>query len=60
MSIIKDLYIQAYEELHAEMEEVGLSINESKLGDMAYNRSIDRFAAMCDEAKDRRKYEQTR
>lgn len=56
MSIMKDLFIEAYDELYAEAEEAGMPIDDDKLGEMAHEASIDRFAAMCDEAKDRAKY----
>lgn len=57
MSILKDLYMEEYDELYSEAEEAGLPIDESKLADKAYKRSVDRFADMCDAAKDRAKYD---
>jgi len=53
---MKDLFIEAYEEISSEAEEAGTVIDENKLGEMAHARSVDRFASMCDEAKDRAKY----
>lgn len=58
MSFMKDLFIEAYEELYSEAEESGLPIDENKLGDLAHKRSVGRFADMCDAAKDRAKYGQ--
>lgn len=57
MGIMKDLYMAACEELYAEAEESGKPIDEDKIGDMAHKISVERFADMCDEAKDRAKYE---
>ncbi len=57
MSIIKDLFIEEYEKIVSEAEEAGMPIDETKAGELAHARSIDRFADMCDEAKDRAKYE---
>ena len=57
MSIMKDLFMEAYDELYDEAEEAGLPIDENKLADLADKRSVDRFADMCDAAKDRAKYE---
>lgn len=59
MSIMKDLFMEAYDELYADAEESGIPIDKKKLGELAHERSIDRFAAMCDAAKDRRKYGQS-
>ena len=56
MSIMKDLFIEEYERLQSEAEEAGVPLDETKLGELAHEASIDRFAAMCDEAKDRAKY----
>jgi hypothetical protein len=56
MSIMKDLFIEEYDKIMSEAEEKGLSVHETKVGKLAYERSIDRFADMCDEAKDRAKY----
>lgn len=56
MSFMKDLFIEEYDKLYSEAEESGLPIDEGKIADMANEQSIDRFAAMCDEAKDRAKY----
>jgi len=52
MSIMKDIYIEEYERI---MEETP-DINENRAGELAYDRMRDRFADMCDEAKDRAKY----
>ena len=56
MGIVKDLWIEAYEELASEAEESGTPIDENKLGDMAHQKVIDRIADMADAAKDRWKY----
>lgn len=56
MGIIKDLYIEAMEEIYSEAEESGQEVDESKLGEVAHKIAVDRFAAMCDAAKDRAKY----
>ena len=56
MSIMKDLFIEEYERLQSEAEESGVPLDETKLGGLAHAASVDRFAAMCDEAKDRTKY----
>jgi len=55
MSIMKDLFIECYDEIISEMEEAG-HVDEDKAGDMAAERSRDVFLGMCDEAKDRAKY----
>lgn len=57
MGIIKDLYMEEYEKIMADAEEEGITIDETKAGELAYQRSIDRFADMCAAAKDRAKYE---
>ena len=57
MSIIKDLFIEEYEKIVSEAEESVQPIDETKAGELAHTRSIDRFADMCDEAKDRAKYQ---
>lgn len=57
MSIMKDLFIEEYDKIMSEAEEKGLPVHETKVGELAYERSIDRFYAMCDEAKDRAKYD---
>lgn len=56
MGIVKDLFIEEYEKIVSEAEESGKPIDETKAGELAHTRSIDRFADMCDEAKDRAKY----
>lgn len=56
MSLMKDLWIEEYEKIIADAEENGVPIDDTKAGELAHERSIDRFAAMCDEAKDRAKY----
>lgn len=58
MGIVKDLWIEAYEELCSEAEESGQPVDEDKIGEMAHRKVIDRFADMADAAKDRRKYGQ--
>jgi hypothetical protein len=56
MSIGKDLFIEEYDRLYSEAEECGEPIDKDKLAYKAHRASIDRFADMCDEAKDRAKY----
>ena len=56
MSIMKDLFIEEYERIESEAEEAGKKLTDSQLGDMAYEASRDRFADMCDAAKERAKY----
>ncbi len=56
MSIMKDFFIDEIEKLYAEAEERGEHINEDKMADLAHKRSVERFADMCDAAKDRAKY----
>lgn len=58
MSIVKDIFIEEYERLCSEAEEAGWPVDESKIAVMANEAMKDRFAAMCDEAKDRAKYGQ--
>ena len=53
--IIKDLYMEAFEEITSEAEEAGTPITDTEAGEKAHAIAIDRFAAMCDEAKDRAK-----
>lgn len=57
MSFMKDLFIEEYDRLESEAEEAGKKLTADQLGDMAYEASRDRFADMCDAAKDRAKYE---
>ena len=57
MSIMKDLFMEEYEKLFAEAEEAGVPLDDTKAGELAHIRSLDRFADMCDEAKDRAKYQ---
>ncbi len=56
MSIIKDLWIEEYHRISCEAEDSGKSLTEDEIGFMAHQASVDRFAGMCDEAKDRAKY----
>lgn len=56
MSFMKDLYIEACEALAWEAEESGLPVDESKLGDKAYEAMKDRLADRADAAKERAKY----
>lgn len=55
MSIIKDLYQAEMEAIESEAEESGQKLDGTEAGNLAYSRAIDRFASMCDEAKDRAK-----
>lgn len=57
MSIVKDIFIEEYDRLYSEAEESGKPINKDKIADAANEAMRDRFAAMCDEAKDRAKYQ---
>lgn len=57
MSFMKDLFIEAMEELESEAGESGTPVDEDKLCEMAHKLSMDKFYAMCDAAKDRAKYE---
>lgn len=53
MSIMKDLFIDAYDELVADAEEAGVTITkevEDKICEKADALSRDRFADMCDMA----------
>ncbi len=56
MSIMKDLFIEEYERIQSEMEEDGEPVDENELCKLADAASRDRFAGMCDAAKDRAKY----
>lgn len=56
MGIMKDLFMEEYERIESEAEESGKKLSESELGDLADKASRDRFADMCDAAKDRAKY----
>ena len=56
MSFMKDLFIEAYEEIMSEAEEAGIEISEDKAGELAHAKSVDKFFSMCDAAKDRAKY----
>lgn len=57
MSFMKDLFIEEYEKIMADAEEDGIPIADTKAGEVAHERSMDRFFGMCDAAKDRAKYE---
>ena len=56
MSFMKDLFIEEYERIESEAEEDGKKLTEDEICTLADKASIDRFADMCDEAKDRAKY----
>lgn len=56
MSITKEIWIEEYDKIIEEAEESGIPISDTKAGELAHQRTIDRFADMCDEAKDRAKY----
>jgi hypothetical protein len=56
MSILKDLYCEAYEQLLAEAEERGEFVDENKLADAAAKKANNMLYDMCDAAKDRAKY----
>ena len=57
MSLMKELFIEEYDKIMSEAEETGIPIDDTKAGELAHARSIDRFSDMCDAAKDRRKYQ---
>jgi hypothetical protein len=56
MSIIKDLFIEEYEKITADAEDMGIPMSDDTACKLAHARSVDRFADMCDDAKDRAKY----
>lgn len=56
MNFFKELWIEEYEKIVSETEEAGIPLDETKAGELAHERSVDRFAGMCDAAKDRAKY----
>ncbi len=58
MSIMKDLFMEEYDRLESEAQEAGHPVHETKLSDLAMEAAKNHFFAMCDEAKDRAKYEQ--
>ncbi len=58
MSIMKDLFIEEYERIESEAEEAGKKLSDDELGRLADEASRDCFADMCDEAKDRAKYQE--
>lgn len=53
---MKELFIEEYNKIMDEAEETGVPIDERKAGELAHKRSVDRFADMCDAARDRAKY----
>ena len=57
MSFMKDLFIEEYDKIMADAEENGVPVDDTKAGELAHARSMDRFADMCDAAKGRAKYE---
>ncbi len=57
MNLFKELWIEEYDKIMAEAEENGYPVHETKVGKLAQERAVDRFADMCDEAKDRAKYQ---
>ena len=56
MSILKDLYCEAYDQLVAEAEEKGEFPSDAKLRDLAAKKANDMLYDLCDEARDRAKY----
>lgn len=56
MSFMKDLFMDACEEIASEAEEAGIEMSEDEVCEKAYQASIAKFALMCDAAKDRAKY----
>lgn len=58
MNLMKELWIEEFDKAIADMEENGEPIDQDKAAELADKRSIDRFADMCDAAKDRAKYGQ--
>ncbi len=57
MNFLKTMWMEEYLRISSEAEESGKKLTDDEIGFMAHQASIDRFAAMCDEAKDRAKYE---
>lgn len=57
MNLTKRLYMEESEKLYAEAEEAGNTVSDIDHDKIVSQRANDRFAAMCDEAKDRAKYE---
>lgn len=56
INMMKDIFIEEYDKIFCEAMDAGVPVDENKAGDLAYSRMRDRFADMCDEAKDREKY----
>ncbi len=56
MNLAKEIWIEEFDKIMADAEEEGIAIDESTAGELASSRMRDRFADMCDAAKDRRKY----
>lgn len=55
-NFMKELFCEEYDAITFENEENNIAMSETKVGELAHKRSMDRFYAMCDEAKDRAKY----
>jgi len=58
MSMMKELFIQAHEEIESECLEQGLSEDEAakRAEDGAYDRAKDKFGDMIDATRDRMKH----
>lgn len=56
MNLFKTLWMEEYERISSEAEEAGKALSGDEIGRLADEASRDRFADMCDEAKDRAKY----
>lgn len=53
---MKELFIEEYDKLLVQAMDDGVNLDD-KAADLAYSRMRDRVADMCDEAKDRAKYQ---
>ena len=56
MSILKDLWIEEYHRISCEAADSGKEISKTDMDFMAHQAAIERFASLCDDAKDRAKY----
>ena len=58
MNLIKRLYMEESERAYAEAEAEDRILPDSEIDRLASERATERFAHMCDDAKDRAKYGQ--
>ena len=56
MNLAKEIWIEEFDKIMADAEENGTPMDDTKAGDLASERTRDRFADMVDAAKDRAKY----